>query len=136
MLQVKKNQVAPKMEMMINIIKSPRLKRKQARQYMAIARRHEFVSLNYNSMPNLDSGTLANAHVNKLPYFNGTIFAKWKHVIKVYHVGLYLELLEVAKNSVDEPLDPRNPTTLEYCYIHLNAQAINIVECLEWERTQ
>jgi hypothetical protein len=81
-LQVKNNQVAPKMEMMI-IIKSPRLKRKQARQYMAIARRHEFVSLNYNSMPNLDSGTLVNAHVNKLPYFNGTIFAKWKHMIKV-----------------------------------------------------
>lgn len=122
-LQVKKNQVAPKMEMMINIIKSPRLKRKQARQYMAIARRHEFVSLNYNSMPNLGSRTIYNVPIGKLPHFGGTKFCQVEPHDEILSFRSSLGSLEVVKNGMDKPLDPSNTTSLEYCHIHLNAQA-------------
>jgi hypothetical protein len=40
MPQVNKNQVIPKMEMMIDLIKSPRMTRSQTKQRVAIARRH------------------------------------------------------------------------------------------------
>ena len=42
-------------------------------------------------------------------------------------LGLHLELWEVVKIGVNEPMDPSKPTPHEYCQIHLNAQATSVL---------
>jgi hypothetical protein len=48
-----------------------------------------------NSIPNLDHRSLVNVSTGKLPQFDGTNFAKWKHVMKTYLIELHLELWEL-----------------------------------------
>jgi hypothetical protein len=43
-------------------------------------------------MSNLDARTLINVPTSKLPRFDGTNFAKWKHMMKAYILGVRLEL--------------------------------------------
>ena len=49
------------------------------------------VSFNYSSIPmtNHDRRSFINVSTGKLPYFNGTNFAKWKHLIRAYLIGLH-----------------------------------------------
>jgi hypothetical protein len=79
--------------------------------------------LNYNSMPNLDSRTIYNVPIGKLPHFGGTKFCQVEPHDEILSFRSSLGSLEVVKNGMDKPLDPSNTTSLEYCHIHLNAQA-------------
>ena len=49
------------------------------------------VSFNYSSIPitNHDRRSFINVPVGKLPHFNGTNFAKWKHLMRAYFIGLH-----------------------------------------------
>ena len=50
------------------------------------------VSFNYSSMPmtNHDWRSFINVPAGKLPHFDGTNFAKWKHLMRAYLIGLHL----------------------------------------------
>ena len=66
------------------------------------------VSFNYSSvMTNHDRKSFINVPVSKLPHFDGTNFAKWKHLMRAY-------------NGFEPPVDPKNPTMEEMRIIHLN----------------
>jgi hypothetical protein len=41
--------------------------------------------------------------VGKLPQFDGTNFAKWKHMMKAYLTGLSLELWNIVCVGFDDP---------------------------------
>jgi hypothetical protein len=48
--------------------------------------------------------------VGKLPQFDGTNFAKWKHMMKAYLTGLSLELWNIVCVGFDDPEDFGNLT--------------------------
>ena len=82
------------------------------------------ISSNYSSMPmtNHDRRSFIYIPVGKLPHFDGTNFAKWKHLMRAYLIGL-LGIWEVVCNGFEPPVDPKNPTMEEMRIIHLNGQA-------------
>ena len=47
------------------------------------------ISFNYSSMTNNDRRPFINVPAGKLPHFNGTNFAKWKHLMRAYLIGLH-----------------------------------------------
>jgi hypothetical protein len=47
------------------------------------------VSFNYSYMINRDRKSFINVPTDKLPHFDGTNFAKWKHLMRAYLIGLY-----------------------------------------------
>ena len=59
----------------------------------------------------------------KLPQFDGTNFAKWKHMMKAYLFRLYPEMWNIVCVGFKDPVDPKNPTPREIRMIHRNAQA-------------
>ena len=67
------------------------------------------ISFNYSSIPmtNHDQRSFINVPTGKLPHFDGTNFAKWKHLMRAY-------------NGFEPPVDPKNPTMEEMRIIHLN----------------
>ena len=62
----------------------------------------------------------------KLPHFNGTNFAKWKHLMRAYLIGLHPGIWEIVCNRFEPPVDPKNPTLEEMRIIHLNGQATSV----------
>jgi hypothetical protein len=64
--------------------------------------RFSSVSFNDYSMSNHDSRALINVTASKLRHFDGTNFAKWKHMMKAYSVGLHPKLWEIVKRGVNE----------------------------------
>lgn len=110
--QVKMKQVASKIEMMINLIWSPRMTRKNKAMGDNIKKTYGAICLVYNPMSNLDSTTPINVHASKLSHLDGTNFTKWKHNMKDYLIGLHPELWKIVKNGVYELLNPSNPTHL------------------------
>ena len=52
------------------------------------------VSFNYSSMPmtNHDRMSFINVPMGKLPHFDGTNFAKWKHLMRTYLIGLHPDI--------------------------------------------
>jgi hypothetical protein len=64
--------------------------------------------------------------VGKLPHFDGTNFAKWKHLMRAYLIGLHLGIWEVVCNGFEPPVDPKHPTLDEMRIIHLNGQATSV----------
>ena len=50
-------------------------------------RSYSSVSFNYDSI-NLPTNTHINIPMGKLPQFDGTNFAKWKHMMKAYLIGI------------------------------------------------
>ena len=87
------------------------------------------VSFNYSSMPltNHDRRSFINVPVGKLPHFDGTNFAKWKHLIRAYLIGLHLGIWEVVCNGFESPVDPKKTTLDEMRIIHLNGQATSVL---------
>jgi len=87
------------------------------------------VSFNYSSIPitNHDRRSFINVPVGKLPYFNGTNFAKWKHLMRLYLIGLYPGIWEIVFNRFEPPVDPKNPTLEEIRINHLNGQATSVL---------
>ena len=85
------------------------------------------ISFHYPSMSNHDRRSFINVPMGKLPRFDGTNFAKWKHLMKAYLVGLHLGFWEIVHDGVEPPVDPKNPTPTEVCNIHLNGQATSVL---------
>jgi hypothetical protein len=65
--------------------------------------------------------------VGKLPQFDGTNFAKWKHVMKAYLTGLSLELWNIVCVCFDDPEDFGNLTPRDRHNIKRNAQVTSIL---------
>ena len=63
----------------------------------------------------------------KLPHFDGTNFAKSKHLMKAYLVGLHPGFWKIVHDGVEPPVDPKNPTPTEVCNIHVNNQATSVL---------
>ena len=87
------------------------------------------VSFNYSSIPmtNHDRWSFINVPAGKLPHFNGTNFAKWKHLMRAYLIGLHPGIWEILCNGFEPPVDPENPTLEEMRIIHLNGQATSVL---------
>jgi hypothetical protein len=85
-------------------------------------RSYSSVSFNYDSI-NLPTNTHINILAGKLPPFDGTNFAKWKHMMKAYLTGLHPELWNIVCVGFDDPKDPKNLTPRDIRNIHCNAQA-------------
>jgi hypothetical protein len=53
--------------------------------------KYTVVSFNYSSMSmtSHDHKSFINVPTGKLSHFNGTNFAKWKHLIRAYLIGLH-----------------------------------------------
>ena len=91
------------------------------------------VSFNYSSIPmtNHDQRSFINVPTSKLPYFNGTNFAKWKHLTRAYLIGLHPGIWKIVCNGFEPPVDPKNPTLEEMRIIHLNGQATSVLSALD-----
>ena len=78
------------------------------------------VSFNYSSMPmtNHDRRSFINVPTVKLPHFDGTNFAKWKHLMLAYLIGLHPDIWEIVCNGFEPLVYPRNPTLEEMRIIH------------------
>jgi hypothetical protein len=77
-------------------------------------------------MTNHDRRSFIDVPAGKLPYFNGTNFVKWKHLMRAYLIGLHPSIWEVVCNGFEPPVDPKNPTLDEIRIIHLNGQATSV----------
>jgi hypothetical protein len=89
-------------------------------------RSYSSVSFNYDSI-NLPTNTHINILAGKLPPFDGTNFAKWKHMMKAYLTGLHPELWNIVCVCFDDPKDPENLTPRDVRNIHRNAQATSVL---------
>jgi hypothetical protein len=65
--------------------------------------------------------------VDKLPQFDETNFAKWKHMMKAYLTGLSLEFWNIVCVGCDDPEDFGNLTPHDRCNIKRSAQATSIL---------
>ncbi|XP_066320605.1 uncharacterized protein [Miscanthus floridulus] len=77
-------------------------------------------------MTNLDQKSFINVPTGKLPHFDGINFAKWKHLMRAYLIGLHPGIWDVFCNRFEPPVDPKNPTLDEMRIIHLNDQATSM----------
>jgi hypothetical protein len=65
--------------------------------------------------------------VGKLPQFDGTNFAKWKHMMKAYLNSLSLELWNIVCVGFDDPKHFGNFTPRDRRNIKRNTQATSIL---------
>ena len=81
------------------------------------------ISFNHSSMsmPNHDWRSFINVPTGKLPHLDGTNFARWKHLMRAYLIGLH------PGNRFEPPVDPKNPTMEEMRITHLNGQATSVL---------
>ena len=87
-------------------------KKKNGKGKVDSKNKYAAVSFNYSSMPmtNLDRKSFINVSAGKLPHFDGTNFAKWKHLMRAYLIGHHPGIWEVVCNGFEPPIDPKNPT--------------------------
>lgn len=52
-------------------------------------KKYSAVSFNYSYLTNRDHKSFINVPTGKLPHFDGINFAKWKHLMKAYLIGLH-----------------------------------------------
>jgi hypothetical protein len=84
------------------------------------------VSFNYDTLDTKSKDDVT-IPVGKLPQFDGTNFAKWKHMMKAYLTGLSLELWTIVCVGFDDPEDFRKLTPLDHRNIRRNARATSIL---------
>jgi hypothetical protein len=84
------------------------------------------VSFNYDSLETKSKDDIT-IPIGKLPQFDGTNFAKWKHMMKSYLTGLSLELWNIVCVDFDDPEDFGNLTPRDHHNIKRNAQATSIL---------
>ena len=67
------------------------------------------ISFNYSSMSmtNYDRKSFINVLTGKLSHFDGINFAKWKHLMRAYLIGLHPGIWEVVCNGLSHQLIPR-----------------------------
>jgi hypothetical protein len=65
--------------------------KKEVKKEGSSSKKYAAVSFNYSStsMSNHDCKSFINVPVGKLPHFDGTNFAKWKHLMRAYLIGLH-----------------------------------------------
>jgi flagellar biosynthesis GTPase FlhF len=85
------------------------------------------ISFDFSSMTYNDGRSFINVPAGKLPRFDGTNFAKWKHLMRDYLVSLHSGIWEIVCNGVEPLVDPKNPTRAKICNIHLNGQATSVL---------
>jgi hypothetical protein len=90
-------------------------------------KKYSAVSFNYSYLSNRDKKCLVNVPAGKLPHFDGTDFAKWKHLMSRYLGALHPGLWGVVCDGFQEPADPENPTNEEMIAVHFNNQATSIL---------
>jgi maltoporin len=83
------------------------------------------MSFNYNNMPS--SMPYTSVPIGKAPYFDGTNYNQWKHCMKNYLYSISPEVWQVVCDGVDFLEDDEDPTLEQLQKIHLNAQAITIL---------
>ena len=71
-------------------------------------RSYSSVSFNYDSI-NLPTNTHINIPAGKLPQFDGTNFAKWKHMRKAYLIGFHPKMWNIMCVGFEDPVDPKIP---------------------------
>ena len=99
------------MEMMKNPIKLTRVATKK----IARAARMAMDMFLYSAyVPHLDHKSLVNVPEGKLPRFYGTNFAKRKHMMNTYLIGIHPELWEIVRSGMEELQDPSSLTPFEY----------------------
>jgi hypothetical protein len=52
-------------------------------------KKYTAISFNYSYLSNRDCKSYINIPVGKLPHFDGTNFAKWKHLMRAYLTGFH-----------------------------------------------
>ena len=69
-------------------------KEKKGKDKVDSNKKYATISFNYSFMPmtNLDWKSFINVPTSKLPHFNGTNFAKWKHLMRAYLIGLHPDI--------------------------------------------
>jgi hypothetical protein len=85
------------------------------------------ISFNYSYVSNHDHKSFINVPAGKLPHFDGTNFAKWKHLMRAYLIGLHPSLWKIMCSGFQPPKDPEEPTNEELAAIHLNGQVMSIL---------
>jgi hypothetical protein len=91
-------------------------------------KKYVVVSFNYSSyLTNRDRKSFINVPAGKLPHFDGTNFAKWKHLMKAYLISIHPGLWEIVRSGFQLPKDPKKPTNDELAAVHLNGQATSIL---------
>ncbi|XP_066374073.1 DEK domain-containing chromatin-associated protein 4-like [Miscanthus floridulus] len=91
------------------------------------SKKYAAISFNYSSISNNDHKPLFHVPAGKLPHFDGTNFAKWKHLIKAYLVGLHPSAWEIVHDGFEPPVNPTSPTPTVLRCIQLNAQATSVL---------
>jgi hypothetical protein len=89
-------------------------------------KKYAAISLNYSHLTNLDRKSFIQVPTGKLPYFDGTNFAKWKHLMRAYLIGLHTGRWEIVCSGFEPPEKPKEPTNEEVTAIHHNGQATSI----------
>jgi len=86
------------------------------------------ISFNYSSyFTNRDKKSFINIPAGKLPHFDGTNFAKWKHLMRAYLIGIHPALWEIVCSGFQPPVNPMAPTNEELAAVHINGQATSIL---------
>ena len=69
--------------------------------------KYDVVSFNYSSMrlTNHDRRSFINVPAGELPHFDGTNFAKWKHLMRAYLIGLHSGIWEVVYNGFEPSVE-------------------------------
>ena len=91
------------------------------------SKKYSAISFDYSSISKHEHKPLFHVPAGKLPHFDGTNFAKWKHLMKAYLVGLHPGAWEIVHRGCEPPLDPTSPTNTELRCIQLNAQATSVL---------
>jgi hypothetical protein len=90
-------------------------------------KKYAAISFNHSYLSNRDRKSFINVPTGKLPHFDGTNFAKWKHLMRAYLIGLHPGLWEIVCSGFQPPKDPEEPTNKELAVVHLNGQATSIL---------
>jgi hypothetical protein len=82
-------------------------------------------TFNYDILPSNHSFT--SMHIDKPPHFDGTIYAKWHHAMKVHLIFLNLSIWKIVCIGVKFLEDGETLDYKQLQQIHYNAQATNVL---------
>jgi hypothetical protein len=86
---------------------------------------YKSTSFNHDTLPSNHSFT--SMHSGKVPHFDGTNYAKWRHGMKVHLMSLNLSVWKVICTCVDFLEEGETPNYKQLQQSHYNAQASNVL---------
>jgi hypothetical protein len=89
-------------------------------------KKYAAISFNYSHLTNRDRKSFIQVPAGKLLHFDRTNFAKWKHLMRAYLIGLHPSLWEIVCSGFEPPENPEEPTNEEIVAVRLNGQATSI----------